>query len=164
MTQLVTSLALDGVEGLTKRDFRDIGKQSIGATGLRHRRRNLHHHFEKRAYARYGYARRRGDRNPLAPGTYSNRKLKLFGHVKPLTFAGELRRLTLAGVRLVRAIARSGGELVAKLRLPRKANLSNPKSAVKPLKELRAFAAEELQDLDNFLTVDFDRRYSRRTA
>lgn len=160
--ETITTVKLTGPEGIKRREFVKLGKESMQAVGLRHRRLNLHHHFEKRAFSRYGYARRRGDFNPRVGGTYSSRKLKLFGHIKPLVFTGELRRLTLNGVRLVKAIARNAGELVARMPMPRKANLKNPYSTIHPLKELQLFAAVEIADLDKFLAEDFDRRYSRK--
>lgn len=161
MTISSMKISLDGPEGLRKSDYRRLGKQTFVAAGKRHRRRNLHHHFERRATQRYGYPQRKGERNPRRRGTYSNRKLRLFGHIKPLVWSGELRRLTLNGIQYVRAVAKSGGEIVSKIRLPRKANLKNPKSKVHPLEDLRRFHVSELHDLDQFVAEDFDRRISR---
>ena len=155
-------IQLNGPEGLTKRDFKEIGRQTFEAAGKRHRRRNLYHHFERRATKRYGYAKRKGESNPRKGGTYSARKLRLFGHVKPLVWSGELRRLTLNGIQAVKAVTRHGGEFVAKIKLPAKANFRNPNSKAHPLRELQSFHQSEIEDLDKFVEEDFDRRISRR--
>lgn len=156
------AFTLTGTERLKKSDVNRAVRDALHAMGLRHRRRNLARHFTKAGARKYGYQPRKGELNPWRRGTYSNRKLRLFGHVLPLVYTGELRRQTLYGVRDVRATATSTRQTV-RIVLPRKANLRNPHGP-NMLEELRIVAPDELADLGKFLVEDLERRLSRAGA
>lgn len=155
-------LKLTGAEGLRQGQINAAVRDSMHALGLRHRRRNLPSRFTKAGARKLGFKPRRGESNPQRRGTYSNRKLRLLGHVLPNVYSGELRRLTLYGVRDVRATATSR-EAKVRIVLPRKANLHHPRGP-NTLEELRSVAADERADLERFLVEDLERRLSRAGA
>jgi hypothetical protein len=160
------SVQARGIDALSQRDRNDSLREAMVAVGLRHRRRNLPKHFTKLAYQLYRYAPRAGDPGNTRKsfrGSYQGRKLRLFGHTLPLVFTGELRKLTLYGLRTVNATA-SRGEATVKIRLPNKANFKNPNSKVHPLKELQAVNGAELVDLERFAGEELERQWRRRGA
>jgi len=99
-------------------------------------------HFEESATSRYGYARRSAD--------YLKRKMRQFGHQKPLVFSEEAYHLAR-----IRKITANSNRAVVEL--PRKLNRSNPKSRAKMSQEIRMLLpseAEHLRDLGQVVFAD----------
>lgn len=155
MAQFIVTMDLRGVEALTQKDINDSLRHALKMMVLRWRRRYLKKHFTKAGAREYGFQPRGGQRNPQRKGTYSNRKLRLFRHVLPNVYTGELRRLALQGVHRVKVTVtatRAKGSAV----LPRKANFR--------LHELKLVSPRETIDLEQFLVERLEHELNRRGA
>lgn len=142
-----------GWEALKRSELNELLRQALTHMALRWKRRFLPKHFTKAGAREYQYKPRRGELDPRKKGTYSNRKLRLFGHVLPNVYTGELRRLSLYGATDIVAKATST-RAWARVRLPKKANFR--------LHELQIVSQGEKTDLETFLAEDIERLVSRR--
>lgn len=141
------TIRLRGVEALRKKEVNDILKESFHLMGLRWWKLYLPQHFGDQAQRRYGYARRSGQQFNARPrkGSYQAKKLRAFGHQRPLEFTGEAKRQALASPRIT-----STRDKVT-IRLPRKFNWRATGSQVRMADEIRAVRPDELRDLKLFL-------------
>jgi hypothetical protein len=152
MSQIAVSVIYRGWEALTRSALNGVLREALRHMALRWKRRYLPKHFTKAGAKEYGYKPRQGELNPLKKGTYSNRKLRLFSHVLPNVYTGELRRLSLYGATNITAKATST-RAWARVRLPRKANFR--------LHELEIVSEREKVDLETFLAEDIERLVAR---
>lgn len=155
MTQFIVDVELRGVEALTQKEINDAFRAALRMMVVRWRRRYLKKHFTKSGAREYGFKPRGGQHNPLRPGSYSNRKLRLFSHVLPNVYKGELRRLSLHGVQTVKATVTSTRAKASAV-LPRKANFR--------LHELKLVSQRERADLEQFLVARLEKELDRRGA
>lgn len=155
MAQFVVDVELRGVEALKQKDINNALRVALKAMVVRWRKRYLKKHFTKAGARLYGFKPRDGERNPLKKGSYSNKKLRLFSHVLPNVYTGELRRLSLHGVQKVKATVTSTRAKASAV-LPRKANFR--------LHELKLVSGPERVDLERFLVTRLEKELNRRGA
>lgn len=148
---------LNGVAALKKSQVNNALRLAFKAMVLEHHKEHLPEHFGSNVRRRYPgvYEKRKGedqarrDRTLEVLGkargrrgqTYSHRKLRAVGHLRPLEFTGDLMDQLLGTPRIV--VTRKGG----RIKLPRKANFRHPQSKVRILDELRAIRPDELAHL-----------------
>ena len=103
-------------------------------------------HFTHQGAREYGYAPRSGARGSgrRFAGSYTQRKLKKFGHTKPLVYTGEGEALTR-----VRVISSNVKRVQVKMTAARKFNFRNPFSNIKMAEELRATSKGDVQKMTN---------------
>lgn len=141
--------------GILQKERGRVQKDAFHGIGARWHKEFLGKHFENSAYSRYPgvYQPRKGERGSGRhfKGSYTAKKLRMFGHTRPLVYTGE--SLRLAKIRDVRATSKG-----AAVRLKsRKLNFRHPKSKVKMSLEVRAFNRAEILDLREY----FDKRFQR---
>ncbi len=140
--------------GIRKRQLQRATKETLEQMGRRWHDLYLPEHFKESAYSRYGYYKRKG--MGLDPSgrafrrSYTGRKLRQQHHERPLVFSGEGQSLALGPVR-IRATGKQ-----ARVVLPSKFNLRNPKSRISMREEITKIIPAEAQDL-----VAFGRRWLR---
>lgn len=140
--------------GIRKRQLQQAAKATLEQMGRRWHDLYLPEHFKESAYQRYRYYKRKG--MGLDPGgrafrlSYAGRKLRRQHHERPLVFSGEGQSLALGPVR-IRATGKQ-----ARVLLPSKFNLRNPKSRISMRDEITKIIPAEAQDL-----VQFGRRWLR---
>lgn len=106
-------------------------------------------HFGDGAAARYDYAPRQGERSGMpVRGSYTHKKLRLYGHTRALEFSGRGMREALANDFATAGHRRRGG-FWARATLPRVFNLRNPKGRTDPPKEVTTVLASENKVLGN---------------
>lgn len=120
-----------------KRDvFRDAGE--FWHTHLRPK------HFTHAGASEYGYLPRKGDRGRPHRGgfnsSYQGRKLRLFGHTRPLEFTGEGRKLSQ--IQDVRVTSKR-----VRVILPRKFNWRNASSPIIMREEITAISQNDEDQL-----------------
>lgn len=141
----LVNLRMDRKElGLTGRQFQDAKRGVFAAMGREWHETYLRRHFQEDATARYGYTRRKGSgRSPGEKGfasTYAGRKLRRFGHARPLVFTGE-------GERLAQMLDLRVSSSQSRVVLPRKFNFKNPKSRVDMRAELTRVLQPEADEI-----------------
>lgn len=141
----ILNLKLDRQElGVTGRQFQQLKRTTFAAMGREWHAHYRHLHFLEGAFARYGYTRRKGMRQ--APGskgfrsTYTGRKLRKYGHFRPLVFSGDSEQLSrLLDLRV------SANQ--ARVVLPRGFNRKNPKSQIDMRAELTRVLQPEADEI-----------------
>jgi len=105
-------------------------------------------HFTTRGAKEYGYAPRKGEAgNPHPKGfwaSYTGRKVRQFGHRRPLEYTGELRRMTRAR-RIVTTATSNRSTLRIQMPQARKANLRHPKSKINMREELTTVSRRDAE-------------------
>lgn len=151
-------MSVSGVEALTTRQINGVVRDAMEDVGKRWRSRYLPEHFKNSATSKYGYAKRKGESGSTRRfrGSYTQRKLKKYGHTRPLEFSGKGKREALQNEN-IQAFATSRSARV-EIRLPQKFNFRHPLSQVRMADEIRATTASELRDLEAFLTKKIDKR------
>lgn len=139
-----TKITYTGVVGMRPSTFRRrFLKPMYHFLGEYWHRELLPKHFTNQGAKEYGYAPRKGEKgNKGGKGfrkSYTGRKLKRFGHTRPLVFTGELQRMSR--FRNIKATSKG-----VKVTLPqaRKANLRHPKSNVNMADELTRFSDRDI--------------------
>lgn len=101
-------------------------------------------HFDDDASDYYDYAPRQGERpsGPPIKGSYTHKKLRLYGHMRALVFSGRGMNEALANDFASAGHRRAGGYW-ARATLPRVFNLRNPKGRTNPAKEITTVLARE---------------------
>jgi hypothetical protein len=135
-------LSFRGAEALPKSEVNACLRRALEGMGWRWREQYLPKRFTKKGAREYGFRPRAGELNPRKRGTYTNRKLRLFGHTLPLRYTSEAYREALFTLKVVTATATSARATV-RVRLPRKANFH--------IKDWTAISAAEIRDLEYFL-------------
>lgn len=106
-----------------------------------------------------GYARRKGELIPRGTkafrNSYTGRKLRMFGHTRPLEFSGETRRKVRAAS--ITSTAKSGK---AAYRGASKFNFRHPKSKIRMSEEFTRITQREAELLGEF----FDKRLDHHLA
>ena len=151
---------------LTKQEFRNgILKPAWKQVGEMFHREMLPIRFTEQAKALLGYAHRKGEE----PGTstkrffrsYTGRKLKKFGHRKPLVWSGESRR---DATRIADVRATSNGVKV--VLHARKLNYRNRYSSIYMNEEVRRIATSEYpklqRELERAVQANIDKDTSKR--
>jgi hypothetical protein len=149
--------SLVGVERAKARDINNITRANLQSMGNEWLERYLGIHFTHRATRLYGYGPRKGEpgSGKAFKGSYTARKLKEFGHTKPLVKTGEGMRL--AENSPVKATASGRGQNASvRVHLPQKFNLRNPNSKTRPADEIRATTRQENNALAEFLVRGID--------
>lgn len=156
---LEVDLQVKGVEAMTRREVNAILKEAYYLTGKRWRQLYLPLHFGPRAYRRYNYSPRAGQRigGDHKPGSYAARKKRFVGHSRPLEFSGEGKRMALTQEK----ISATSKKVV--VRLPRKFNLRAKGSKVRMADEIREVRRDEIASLTQFM-VDYIRKTLRQSG
>jgi len=141
----IVNLRMDRQElGISARQFQAAKREVFRAMGREWHGQYLRLHFTADATSRYGYVRRKGEaKTPGSKGfasTYVGRKLKRFGHSRPLVFTGE-------GERLAQLLDLRASSTQGRVVLPRKFNWKNPKSRVDMRAELTKVIQPEADEL-----------------
>ena len=92
-----------GFELLKQKDYKVTGRAAMKNTATLWRLTVLRLHFGDAAGRRYGYAARRGERRggKPVPRTYTDRKLRQFGHTRPLEWTGKGKSMATSNHRTV---------------------------------------------------------------
>lgn len=103
MVMIVTMKWSGPTPRIAKRRLNNIIKAANRDMGIFWWRMMRPKHFTHAGAREYGYTPRKGERGGGRPfrGSYTAKKLRAFGHTKPLVFSGESKKL--AGIRDVRA-------------------------------------------------------------
>lgn len=129
---------------LGKRVFNNAVKESLHDMASEWHDEMLPEHFTEAGAQKYGYYRRKGqglDRSGKAfQRSYTAKKLRMFGHEKPLVFTGEGQQL--ARLRRIRATSKQ-----ATVVLPSKFNFRHAKSRINMREELTAITQGEIDTL-----------------
>jgi hypothetical protein len=108
MQSMRVTVVQHGMAFLRPAEFRELSKQAAGDGAYHWHRKILPQHFTNAASTRYGYTPRIGERGRSGgtkfARTYTGRKLRLYGHSRPLVWTGEsmLRALVPAVRRTAR--------------------------------------------------------------
>lgn len=155
---LQIEVKLKGIEKLSKSQVNRALKEANAATGIHFRIKYLPARFTVEGGRRLRYTPRKGEfRLGLKfGGKLKVGKIAVSNHDKlPLVFSGEGRRQALANPNNVRA---TRDKIV--IPLPRKFNLSNPKSKIKMSDEIRRVTDREARDLSKFLVRQLESNLS----
>lgn len=135
---------------------REILKPSWHATGEYFHRTMLPLRFTVRGGKMLNYAPRRGQEPGLTfkqfKRSYTYRKRRQFGHIKPLVFTGESENL--AKIRDIRSTSKG----VKIINHARGLNRKHPKSKVVMSDEVRRIAVHEKEELTKYLSEQVDKR------
>lgn len=148
------------LEAIRPRAFNVIKRRGYKYIGVFWHKRMRRRHFTKRGGRDYDYAPREGEPgNPGGRGvrnTYTGRKLKMWGHTRPLVFSGLTR--ALSKIRDVRPTAK-GVRIVMNLpTLNLRRHLDSP-----PMREeMTRVSPGELTELGKMFAEHVDRNLARR--
>ena len=149
---------LKGVEALSKSQVNRALKEANIRTGKFFRREYLPARFTQQGGRRLNYTPRRGEQRIGRPSSnkssrrlYAVRKQKKLGHSDPLVFSGDAKRQALQNPNNVRA---TRDKFV--IPLPRKLNLSNPKSKIRMSDEVRRVTNREISALTKFMVAQIE--------
>lgn len=151
-----------GIESLPRSMVDGIMKRIMLVFPLAWNRLYKHLHFGPDAAQRYNYAPRSGERKDALPakGSYTHKKLRLYGHTNPLQFTGRGMREALT-TNAASVVKRRGGAYRSRATLPRVFNLRNPAGVTNPSKEITTVLRAEMAVL-NRLADDKARAEFRR--
>lgn len=142
---------------LSVSEWRRISKLGWAAAGAFWHRVILPRHFTHRGARQYGYAKR--------SRRYELRKLRKYGHTRPLEYSGELKRqvLRMREVRTVGDNSKRAGAVRIKLRGPRhlyayRKDLRQPDKAKELATVSRQDADEIAAHMDDVLTRELSGR------
>lgn len=144
-----------GAEALTKAEVNGCVRRALERMGWRWRESFLEKRFTKKGAREYGFKPREGELNPRRRGTYTNRKLRLFGHTLPLRYTSEAYREAMFTLKIVKATATSRTATV-RVQLPRKANFH--------IKDWTASTVAELRQLEAWLVGDLSLELAKAGA
>jgi hypothetical protein len=110
-----------------------------------------------------GYARRKGEliaRDSKAfRASYTGKKLRMFGHTRPLEFTGETRRkVRSASISSTSNMGKASYSGAAKF------NFRHPRSKIRMGEEFRRITRREAQELGQFFDLALDRRLAEADA
>lgn len=130
--------------GLRRRAIQQHTRDALAAMGREWHSRYLPQHFDESAYQRYGYYQRKGmgltaDSRAFRR-SYAGRKIRRFGHNRPLVYTGE----TLALARLLKLRVSSKQ---ARVVLPQGLNRKHPKSRISMRDEVTRLLPDEVREL-----------------
>lgn len=153
-----------GFAGVPKRIFSEIQKRVMLVFPEAWNLRFKAGHFTEEGKEKYQYALRAGERPGALPkkGSYTAKKLRLYGHQLALVFTGQGMRDAIAtdGATSGRT---HGGELWAKASLPNIFNLRNPQGRTNPPQEVTAILPGENAMLDGLAQKKLDAEIRRRS-
>lgn len=135
-------------------------KSSWKATGRHFHTNHRHLRFTASHAKRARYYKRKGEGMPFGSKafwrSYTGRKLRKYGHMKPLYKTGETERMT-------RTAAISSTSKGVKIKYPgaRKFNLRHPRSRIEMNNEFRRIAPYEIPTLGRVYERDLDQRLKR---
>lgn len=118
--------------GLMKSQINKLTQQSLEAAAANHYREYMDLHFQTIAFSRYNYTPRKEK--------YTRRKNYTLGHMLPLVWSGDSKRLALGGEPLIRS-TRYRATLVQRAR---GLNRRNPHSQIHMNEEIRAITQSEI--------------------
>ena len=137
--------------------FNSASKLSWYATALEFHQSLRDKRFTEQHARAAGYAHRKGELLPRGSKafrqSYTGRKLRMFGHTRPLEFSGETRRK----VRFARI---SSGHRFGRIAYPgaSKFNFRHPRSRIVMSEEFRRITQAEAQYLGEIYDADLDKR------
>lgn len=128
---------------ITKKRFNELIKAANRDMGIYWWRMMRPKHFTHAGAREYGYTPRKGERGGGRPfrGSYTAKKLRAFGHTKPLVFTGTSQKL--AGIRDVRATFKKTRVVIH----ARALNFRSAGSQVDMRAEMTAISAKEATTL-----------------
>ena len=130
---------------MARREFNRIVKEAWGELGVLWHRKMRPKHFTKAGAQEYGYTPRKGEGGNIGrkgfAKSYTGRKLRRFGHARPLEYSGETKALTR--VRDVRATSK-GARVVMRAN---KLNFRNPHSRINMRREMTTVSKKEERHL-----------------
>lgn len=147
--------------GIRKRAFQGHMRDALAAMGRAWHDRYLGKHFLESAYARYGYAMRKGmGMDRMSRGfreSYAGRKLRKYGHQMPLVFTGET-------LRLARRVNIKATSIQARVILPSGLNRKHSKSRISMRDEVTRLLPDEVRELLEVGRRAFRESIARRPA
>lgn len=152
---IILEAEYEGVQGIGKSQFNKIMRDSLRVMGLHWRKKFLPMHFGNKATSRYGYAKRAGESGNTRrkfSRSYTGRKLKKYGHTRPLELTGASKAEALSSDRVDTKYR--GGEGAALIPLPQGFNRRAAGSRVRMNEEIRAVREDELKELGDLLTAE----------
>ncbi|MGB0714271.1 MAG: hypothetical protein ACPGXK_00220 [Phycisphaerae bacterium] len=125
-----------------------IKKKAFMAAGRFWHRYFRPKHFTAKGAREYGYAPRKGERGSgrAFKGSYTARKLKRFGHTRPLVYTGESAQL--ARIMDVRGTSRGSRTVIH----ARGLNRRNPNSTINMRDEMTRISRGEVQRLTKLIS------------
>ena len=147
-----------GIGALTRTQINTEAREAIRETGEEWFEEYLPKHFGRNARSLYRYAPRSGDRGSgrRFRGSYQARKLRQFGHTRPLEFRGDTKRRQLRS-KNIKATATSR-RARATIFLLQAWNRRNPHSNINMLDEVRTVIPSEERELGEFNAERLDDR------
>jgi hypothetical protein len=132
---------------VTVRQWNTMKREAWSEAGEDLHARFLEKKFSREGAAEYGYTPRSGESGRTTKNfwtSYTGRKLRRYGHTRPLELTGELR--SLVRLHRVEAVSTSDHSTV-RIFLPaaQKANLQNPHSPIDMAGELRDVSERDLE-------------------
>lgn len=151
---LLIKLEKKGPVKLPRREINRQARETYRSMGERWHEKFLREHFLNSATRRYGYTLREGERGGGKDflRSYSGRKLRKYGHTRPLVKSGLSEKL--AKIRDVRATSKGARVVIH----ARQLNRRNPHSDVNMREEVTAVIPSEERDLAAHGDRDLQRR------
>ena len=140
--------------GITKSEQGDIIRDVLAHTAANHHAKFMHRHFTHDAKRIYGYKPRKGEGKSGKEfwTSYTGRKNKVKGHMKPLVWSGVSQ--TLAKIRDVR----SNRNRAVLVQHARGLNRRNPNSEINMVEEIRTVAEGEAREAYRMVDSLFRKR------
>lgn len=130
---------------MAKAKHAEIMERVMTACAANHHEKYVHLHFTMDAFSRYGYTPRKGMNvsGNAFWSTYTGKKQKYKGHVLPLVWSGESRRLATANPPDIRTTKARGQATARLIQRARGLNRRNPNSSIRMNQEIIAVAETE---------------------
>lgn len=142
--------------GILKRELQKLKKAAFEAAGVCWHQQIRPKHFTTAGAGEYGYAPRKGERGNVGSHgfqrTYTGRKLKAYGHTRPLVLTGESE--AMSRIRDVRATSKKARIVIRAPRL----NYRNPASQANPRAELTAVSQKDAAAMVKQFERELDRQ------
>lgn len=148
-----------GAAGIKPREAKRIVRRANKSVPINWIGTYLPRHFGNQATRRYRYTPRAGERGSgrRFKGSYTDHKLKTYGHTRPLEYTGQARRGTETNNRASSTVNRATAHLPGARGLNRRYRGSK----INMVEELTRVLEEENQELDRRATRKADAEYRR---
>jgi hypothetical protein len=143
MIKFITIKETGATPSMTARQHGTIMRDVLARVAANHHEKFMFRHFRSEAFSRYGYAPRKGEglSGKAFYQSYTGRKNKQKGHMKPLVWSGEQEML--AKIRDVRSTRQGSIGRARLIQHARGLNRRNPNSEIRMNEEIRAIAPSE---------------------
>lgn len=148
-----------------RRALNDAARETMLEAGELWHRDIRPKHFRNSATSEYGYAPRSGERGSNRPfkGSYTEGKLRKYGHTRPMVYSGESEEDTERNVTF-KATA-TGKQSRVKVRMnARKLNFKNPRSRIDLRAELVRVSVRDREQVRGFVRSTHVRRLQNLQA